>query len=111
MQILPQEDCRTFEGPFNAYIDTLGKCVEAWYSLKGNEKIINHILCAKNPNLGRSICHADSGGPLTVKQNGTHVLVGITSLAYGCGLVSSPLDLRIPGYIPCTALWDSRGSY
>ena len=79
------------EGPFTAYIDTIKECVEGWYSLNGTEKIVEHVLCAKHPNIGNSTCHGDSGGPLTVKQNGKHILVGITSYGYGCGLVSSPL--------------------
>ena len=39
---------------------------------------------------GKSICHGDSGGPLTVKSQFTekHNLVGVSSWTYGCAAVS-----------------------
>ena len=88
MEILPQNKCREFEGEFQYYNETLNLCHTASYSLKGNAKIISHVLCAKNPEIGRATCSGDSGGPLTVVVNGSHVLVGITNAGYGCGLVS-----------------------
>ena len=72
-----------------AYNSTLRKCVQTYYSLRPEtENVKAHILCAKNPHLGRSTCSGDSGGPLTVKKNGKHVLVGVTAKGFGCGLVS-----------------------
>ena len=88
MQIMPQEECKSFEGDFEHYNDTLNRCVTQSYSLRGEDQIIAHVLCAKNPTKGRSTCIGDSGGPLTVKQDGQHYLVGVTSGGYGCGLVS-----------------------
>ena len=40
---------------------------------------------------GKSTCHGDSGGPLTVKSQFTekHNLVGVSSWTYGCAAVSS----------------------
>ena len=39
---------------------------------------------------GKSTCHGDSGGPLTVKSQFTekHNLVGVSSWSYGCAAVS-----------------------
>ena len=90
MQILTKEECRKYEGSFIKYFDlgTSSGCVQLNYTLKGNEKIVEHVLCAKNPTIGKATCQGDSGGPLTVKQNDQHILVGITSYGYGCGLVS-----------------------
>ena len=93
MQILPQDTCREFEGWYDQYNATLKRCVRFKYSLKGNatmgERIVGHILCAKNPTIGKSTCEGDSGGPLTVKQkDGRHVLVGVSNAGAGCGLVS-----------------------
>ena len=106
MEILPQDECRTYEGTYDEYVDELGGCVKRNYSLRNDELIVEHILCAKNPELGRSTCTGDSGGPLTVKQGDRHILVGVTANGYGCGLVSFLLASRIPipRYIPaCTA--------
>ena len=47
----------------------------------------------------KSLCDGDSGGPLTVKKNGKHVLVGVNSGGFGCGLVSSLLDIIFPALL------------
>ena len=93
VQILPQNTCRMFSGYYNAYNKTLNKCVQEYYSYQGPNQIISHVMCAKHPEKGRATCHGDSGGPLTVIKNGRHVLVGITSGGFGCGLVSFLLDI------------------
>ena len=48
------------------------------------------MLCAESPqrNQGKGVCFGDSGGPLTVKQRGRHVLVGVSSWIYQCNSVS-----------------------
>ena len=97
MQIVPQDICRRFEGEYDQYVTEINgyrinKCIRTWFSLAGKEKVIAHVLCAKNPDPGKATCSGDSGGPLTVKHDGHHVLVGITSSGFGCGLVSSPLQ-------------------
>lgn len=42
-------------------------------------------ICAYDPMEDKGVCFGDSGGPLTVEQNGTTVLVGTASLIYGGG--------------------------
>ena len=94
MEILPQNTCRNFSGYYNDYNSTLGYCVRQYYSLAENKEVIStHILCAKSPDIGKGTCSGDSGGPLTVKKDGQHVLVGVNSGGFGCGLVSLPLEI------------------
>ncbi|XP_066972499.1 trypsin-1-like isoform X1 [Macrobrachium rosenbergii] len=47
--------------------------------------IAPQMLCAGYPEGGKDTCGGDSGGPLTVEENGRHVLAGITSFGHGCG--------------------------
>ena len=94
MEILPQNTCRSFSGHYDEYNSTLGRCQRKWYSLAEKKEVIsNHILCAKHPDYGRGLCQGDSGGPLTVEKDGQHVLVGVNSGGFGCGLVSLPLEI------------------
>ena len=64
------------------------------YTFRDEDYIKAHILCAKHEEDGRTLCRGDSGGPLTVKKDGHHVLVGVNAAGYGCGAVSFAL---IPG--------------
>ena len=95
IQILPEEECEQWEGAYREWNSTLKRCLEFWYSNKGGHKILAYTLCGKHPTPGIVICHGDSGGPLTVKHDGHHVLVGITSGAFGCGLVRFVLAANI----------------
>ena len=97
MQILPPNVCKSYKGNYNQYNDTLKQCVVEYYDLSGQGVLEPHVLCAKNPQKGKATCQGDSGGPLMVKENGRHILVGITSGGFGCGLVSFLLDPRAQG--------------
>ncbi|XP_064096496.1 proclotting enzyme-like, partial [Macrobrachium nipponense] len=52
--------------------------------------ITPQMLCAGYPEGGKDTCGGDSGGPLTVEEDGRHVLVGITSFGQGCGKKGYP---------------------
>ena len=53
-------------------------------------KITDDLLCAYN--FGTSSCFGDSGGPLTVEEDGKHTLVGVVSWGIkGCPTVSNTL--------------------
>ena len=49
--------------------------------------IFEEMMCTMNE--GRSECKGDSGGPLTVNENGKHILVGLVSWSSGCAKVIS----------------------
>ena len=55
--------------------------------------ITDDMLCAQKP--GTDACQNDSGGPLTVDDDGKHVLVGLVSWGKGCARVSFIL-VRFP---------------
>ncbi|XP_042889872.1 trypsin beta-like [Penaeus japonicus] len=53
--------------------------------------IKNNLLCAGNmTHGGKDACFGDSGGPLTVLQDGRHVLIGLVSFGHSCALPSWP---------------------
>ena len=52
-----------------------------------NQSIFEEMMCTVNE--GRSECKGDSGGPLTVNENGKHILVGVVSWSIGCAKVIS----------------------
>ena len=96
MEIYPEDQCESFNGTFRQYNSTLKRCTTFSFNLQ--DKIINHVLCAQHPDPDKTVCHGDSGGPLTVSHQGKRVLVGIVSAGYGCGLVSFVLDPCMSGY-------------
>ena len=49
-------------------------------------RVFGDMICAESP--GRSPCRGDSGGALTVEENGKHTLVGVTSWSKGCAKVN-----------------------
>ncbi|XP_064096495.1 coagulation factor XI-like [Macrobrachium nipponense] len=52
--------------------------------------ITPQMLCAGGGEGQKDTCTGDSGGPMTVEENGRHFLVGITSFGIGCGIRGSP---------------------
>ena len=91
MQILPTEECKKMEGYYAAYDSSVGKCTVGYYSLAVKGKVVAHVLCAKNPELGTGTCEGDSGGPLTEEEDLYNMLIGIVSAGDGCG------KPRVPG--------------
>ena len=49
-------------------------------------RVFGDMICAESP--GRSPCQGDSGGAITVEENGKHILVGVTSWSRGCAKVN-----------------------
>ncbi|CAL4195611.1 unnamed protein product [Meganyctiphanes norvegica] len=58
------------------------------------QEIKYSMICTRNKEGyeegGKSPCHGDSGGPLTVKEDGKHVQVGVVSFGLGCASKGSP---------------------
>ena len=86
--IQSNSDCEQSSGMVPCCEDVEGvpeykkECINASYQ----GRIKDHMLCAQNP--GTDACSGDSGGPLTVNEDGKHVLVGVVSWGYGCARVS-----------------------
>ena len=99
MEILPQNECRGFSGYYDDYNKTTKQCDRRGYTLAGDNEVISQVLCTTHKEKGKGTCDGDSGGPLTVKKNGVHVLVGVTSGGFGCGLVSFFLDNTFPALL------------
>ncbi|XP_047470625.1 venom peptide isomerase heavy chain-like [Penaeus chinensis] len=63
----------------------------------------NETLCAGDPQGGKDACQGDSGGPLVyLDERRRHVLAGVVSSGYGCGLKEFPglyADLRQAPYL------------
>jgi hypothetical protein len=58
-------------------------------------------LCAGVPQGGVDACPGDSGGVLTVDQNGVPVVAGIVSFGVGCGFAEFPgIYSRVTTYLP-----------
>ena len=57
------------------------------------DMIYDGMVCTINE--GRSGCRGDSGGPLTVNENGKHILVGVVSWGAGCAKVISIIYVSI----------------
>ena len=71
------------EGSYYVWYPNLKKCAtRITGSYEG--KISPQMVCAETVGTKKSACNGDSGGPLTVKKNGRHVLVGVTSWGYDC---------------------------
>ncbi|XP_069961476.1 neurotrypsin-like [Cherax quadricarinatus] len=56
----------------------------------GMFEVTSGMVCAGNLDGRIDTCTGDSGGPLTCKVNGRHVLYGITSWGKGCGRRGQP---------------------
>lgn len=64
-------------------------------------KVTKLMMCAGEKKGGKDTCLGDSGGPLTViQEGGRHTLVGITSFGSGCGKPNSPgVYTRVSAYL------------
>ena len=49
---------------------------------------------------GHSVCSGDSGGPLTVNENGVHVVVGVVASNWGCSGNRPALFTRVTTFLP-----------
>merc|ERR1712193_375577 len=70
-------------------------------------------MCSKLPGLATSskiklcafakdtdTCRGDSGGPLTVPENGKYTLVGVVSYGWGCASSTPGIYARVQGFLP-----------
>ena len=82
--IISNEKCEKGNGTY-LVCDTNAKSVKPDnISYKG--QVFEDMICIES--LGRGICKGDSGGPMTIEEDGKHILVGVTSWSYGCAKVS-----------------------
>ena len=61
-------------------------------------------LCAGFIEGGKDACQSDSGGPLTYKANGQHILIGDVSHGISCALVSGDCCL----YLHCSTVFNKH---
>ncbi|KAK3856622.1 hypothetical protein Pcinc_037069 [Petrolisthes cinctipes] len=52
--------------------------------------ITENMICAGEDEGGRDACDGDSGGPLTVTQDGRYILVGLSAFGDGCARPNIP---------------------
>ncbi|KAK8400271.1 hypothetical protein O3P69_003165 [Scylla paramamosain] len=52
--------------------------------------LTDNMICAGLDEGGKDSCSGDSGGPLSVVEDGRHVLVGVTSFGLGCAQPMNP---------------------
>ncbi|CAL4061837.1 unnamed protein product [Meganyctiphanes norvegica] len=89
---------------------------EAQVSVLGNSKcqniqdllgvfkseITNNMICSGTEENyyegGKDSCKGDSGGPLTVKEKGGHVQIGIVSYGFGCAMGAENSVAEIPSF-------------
>ncbi|CAL4119171.1 unnamed protein product [Meganyctiphanes norvegica] len=97
---LPEADTKTYEGEMsvvvgwgdtsNGYNVYPGKLQEVKVPVMdpecgGYEPIKEDMICAGYPKKGgKDACSGDSGGSMTVQENGRYTQVGIVSYGYGC---------------------------
>ena len=78
---------------------TIGTCDTKYYAIIGalnvsyDGRIFDGMMCTMSE--GRGECKGDSGGPLTVNENGKHILVGVVSWSTGCAKVISIIYVSI----------------
>ncbi|CAG7642603.1 unnamed protein product [Allacma fusca] len=64
------------------------------------DKVLAGMICAGFEQGGRDACTNDSGGPLTVEEDGRTILVGIVSWGHGCARPKAPgVYTRVTQYI------------
>ena len=59
------------------------------------ELIHSHLVAGKG--IGKDACYGDSGGPLTIEDNGVTKLAGLVSYGLGCG-TNYGIYCRVPAY-------------
>ncbi|XP_030022322.2 trypsin-1 [Manduca sexta] len=66
------------------------QCINWHHSKQISVEIHSEMICAGHSDGHQDACLGDSGGPLTVLDNGRYYLVGITSAGFGCGVDHQP---------------------
>ena len=74
---------------------------QRWYNEeKQTRLIVDGSMCAGFEEGGKDACDADSGGPLMVKKDGRHVVVGVVNSGMGCARPKLPgLYTRVNNYL------------
>ena len=70
----------------------------SWQILDNVGPMVTNGLSADLPRV--SVCSGDSGGPLTVNENGVHVVVGVVSANWDCSGNNPALFSRVTTFLP-----------